>query len=152
MRRISVTPSPFDADAELAAFAQARADAGALASFVGYCRSDNGGSPVEQLELEHYSGFTEHEIEALAEAVSTRRNLMGLLVIHRIGIIAPSEPIVLVAAFARHRSEAFTAVEELMDYLKTDAPFWKREASGEGVRWIEPTQDDKRRRSRWSSE
>lgn len=152
MGRVRVTPDPFDADAELAAFARERRGAGALVSFVGYCRSEGEDSALEHLELQHYSGFTEHEIKALAAKVTAQRNLIDILVIHRCGRIAPAAPIVLVAACAHHRAEAFAAVEELMDYLKTDAPFWKREIREDGAQWIEPTIDDKRRRARWSSE
>jgi molybdopterin synthase catalytic subunit len=152
MRRIVVTPSAFDPAAELAAFANNLGGAGALASFVGYCREEDQGAPIERLELQHYSGFTEKEIERIAERVAARLHPMALLVIHRTGAIAPKEAIVLVAALARHRDAAFAAVEEIMDYLKTDAPFWKREVSQRGDRWIEPTQDDRRRRARWSDE
>lgn len=149
---VRVSPDPFDADARLADFACGRAGAGALASFVGYCRGDADGVRVARVELEHYSGFTETEIERLVQDVANRQNLIDVLVIHRSGAIAPGEPIVLVAALARHRSAAFSAVEELMDYLKTDAPFWKREITEDGARWIEPTQADRRRRARWSNQ
>lgn len=152
MMRVVVTGDPFDADAELSAFARHRNGAGALASFVGYCRAESGGAAIEQLELDHYPGFTEREIEKRATAVVAGRALIDLLVIHRAGAIAPAEPIVLVAALGAHRAEAFAAVEELMDYLKTDAPFWKREVSAAGTRWIEPTEDDRRRRARWRDE
>jgi molybdopterin synthase catalytic subunit len=145
-----VTSEPFDADAELSAFARARRGAGALASFIGYCRDDDRGARIERLELEHYPGFTETEIERLAKTIMARRTLIDLLVIHRSGAIAPREPIVLVAALAAHRADAFGAVEEMMDFLKTDAPFWKREVSGAGARWIEPTNEDRTRRNRWS--
>jgi molybdopterin synthase catalytic subunit len=152
MPSVRVLSEPFDADAELAAFASARRGAGALASFVGYCREDHEGAPIERLELEHYPGFTESEIERLVESVIARRTLIDLMVIHRSGAIAPREPIVLVAALAAHRADAFGAVEEMMDYLKTDAPFWKREVTGAGARWIEPTKDDRSRLGRWSNE
>jgi molybdopterin synthase catalytic subunit len=144
MPSVRVLSEPFDADAELTAFASARRGAGALASFVGYCREDHEDAPIERLELEHYPGFT--------ESVIARRTLIDLMVIHRSGAIAPREPIVLVAALAAHRADAFGAVEEMMDYLKTDAPFWKREVTGAGARWIEPTKDDRSRLGRWSNE
>lgn len=150
MRRVWITSHPFDADAELIAFARERDGAGALASFVGYCRADLDGRPIDRLELEHYPGFTESEIEKLAQTVAAQRDLIDLLVIHRSGAVEAHEPIVLVAALARHRAAAFAAVEELMDYLKTDAPFWKREVSDAGARWVEPTVNDRARRGRWS--
>lgn len=120
-------------------------EAGALASFVGYCRSANGA--VSQLELDHYPGFTEAEVSRLARSVAARHDLLDLLVIHRIGVIPANDPIVLVAALSRHRAEAFAAVAEMMDYLKTDAPFWKRETGPDGSRWIEPTAADYARRA-----
>lgn len=152
MSRVVVTLEAIDADAELASFARGREGAGAMASFVGYCRAHNETHEVKGLELQHYPGFTEREIEAMAGRVAERCNLIDLLVIHRTGSIAPAEPIVLVAALAGHRAGAFAAVEEIMDYLKTDAPFWKREVTGGGAHWIEPTADDRRRRARWSNE
>lgn len=143
--RIAIVTAAFSPDEELARFAETRTDAaGALASFVGYCRGEAGA--VERLELEHYPGFTEAEITRLAEAVAQRHKLIDLLVIHRVGAIAASEPIVLVGALSAHRAAAFAAVSELMDYLKTDAPIWKREVGADGARWIEPTAQDQQRR------
>jgi molybdopterin synthase catalytic subunit len=101
---------------------------------------------VTQLELEHYPGFTEAEISRLATATGKKHDVKDLLVIHRAGAIAAGEPIVLVAAMSAHRSATFAAVEELMDYLKTDAPFWKRETGPDGAHWIEPTAEDRIRR------
>lgn len=147
-----VTSESFDADAELTAFNSQRRGAGALASFIGYCREDHEGAPIRRLDLEHYPGFTESEIARLMQTVMTRCKLLDLMIIHRTGAIAPGEPIVLVAALAAHRADAFGAVEQMMDYLKTDAPFWKREVTESGARWIEPTNDDRTRRNRWSSE
>ncbi len=144
--RVTVTGEPFSAEAELARFAQARDDGvGALATFVGYCRGEAGS--VECLYLDHYPGFTEAEIGRLAATMAERHHLDDLLVIHRAGAVAPGEPIVLVAALAAHRAEAFAAVEALMDYLKTDAPFWKREMREGQSRWIEPTETDRARRA-----
>jgi molybdopterin synthase catalytic subunit len=143
MMRILVTPTAFSPDAELSRFAAGRsAEAGALASFVGYCRAASAQGPVERLELDHYAGFTEAEIERLARAVASRHALLDLLVIHRVGAVAAGEAIVLVAALSAHRAAAFAAVSEMMDYLKTEAPFWKREVGPDGARWIEPTAAD----------
>ena len=102
---------------------------------------------LDALHLDHYPGFTEAEVERLATAVAARHGVDELLVIHRAGEVAPREPIVLVAAMSPHRRAAFDAVSELMDYLKTDAPFWKREVRGETSRWIEPTDLDRSRRN-----
>lgn len=147
MIRTLVSLEAFSPDAEVARFAAERGDAcGAVVTFVGYCRGRSKHGPVTQLELEHYPGFTESEIARLAAEVVQRHKISDLLVIHRTGAIATGDPIVLVAAMSAHRAAAFAAVEELMDYLKTDAPFWKREAGPDGARWIEPTAEDRIRR------
>jgi molybdopterin synthase catalytic subunit len=143
--RVFITDQPFSPEAELARFSDSRgAEVGAVASFVGYCRADAGA--VETLELQHYPGFTETEVERLAQRVAGRHALDDLLVIHRVGAVGALQPIVLVAAMSAHRAAAFAAVAEMMDYLKTDAPFWKREAGPSGARWIEPTAADYARR------
>jgi molybdopterin synthase catalytic subunit len=142
-----ITPLAFSPDVELQRFAQQRdAAAGALASFVGYCRAGSAQGPVERLELDHYPGFTGAEVARLAAGVAQRHDLIDLLVIHRVGAVAAGEPIVLVAALSAHRAAAFAAVSELMDCLKTDAPLWKREIGPDGARWIEPTSADHARR------
>lgn len=145
--RAIITPVAFSPDAELTAFsAQSNGEAGALASVVGYCRAQAGDDPVQRLELQHYPGFTDVAVQRLAQAVLTRHDLLDLLVIHRVGAIAAGEAIVLVAALSSHRAAAFAAVSEMMDYLKTDAPMWKREVGIAGARWIEPTAEDHARR------
>jgi molybdopterin synthase catalytic subunit len=143
--RVHVTDAAFSPETELAGFGHR--DAGAMASFVGYCRPLSNGVRVESLQLEHYPGFTESEIARLANEVNARHDLIDLLVVHRVGAITPGEPIVLVAALSLHRAAAFVAVSELMDYLKTDAPIWKKEIGPDGARWIEPTPDDRVRRA-----
>jgi molybdopterin synthase catalytic subunit len=151
MITVSIRPQVFSPDAELARFTAVRdAGAGAAVTFVGYCRGESQEGDVTRLDLEHYPGFTEKEIDRLARRVADRHVLAGLLVIHRFGPILPGEPIVLVAALSAHRAAAFAAVEELMDFLKTDAPFWKREIGPNGARWIEPTAEDRRRREEHS--
>jgi molybdopterin synthase catalytic subunit len=143
--QIRITPDRFAPEQELAMFlGDGREDAGACATFTGLCR----GGAVRWLELEHYPGFTEARIAAIAERVAEARKLLDLRIVHRTGRIAPGEAIVFVAALAPHRSEAFAAVEALMDYLKTDAPFWKREMRETGAAWIEPTAQDITRRAR----
>ena len=141
-----VAQDAFDPQAETAAFVSGRNEAGALASFVGYCRAATDGAAVSELRIDHYPGFTEREIARLANDIHLRFGCLDLLVIHRVGKIAPGEAIVLVAALATHRGEAFDAVRTLMDYLKTDAPLWKKETGPAGARWIEPRPEDHMRR------
>jgi molybdopterin synthase catalytic subunit len=145
--QIRVVPEAFDPQALIAAFAAGRADAGALVSFVRLCRAATDGAHVQQLRIDQYPGFTEREIARLAREVSTRCACPDLLVVHRVGNIAPGEAIVLVAALATHRGNAFEAVRMLMDYLKTDTPLWKQESGPQGARWIEPRAEDHRRRT-----
>lgn len=147
MIRVTVIDGPFSADAEISRFTAERSNTcGALTVFIGYCRSTSQDGAVDQLLLDHYPGFTETEIERLAQKTAQRHGIGDLLVIHRVGAIPCGEAIVLVAAQSSHRGEALAAVSELMDYLKTDAPLWKREAGPAGVRWIEPTELDRARR------
>jgi molybdopterin synthase catalytic subunit len=145
--QISIVPEAFDPQALIAMFAAGRADAGALVSFVGLCRAATDGAHVQQLRIDQYPGFTEKEIARLVGEVSVRCDCPDLLVVHRVGVIAPGEAIVLVAALATHRGNAFEAARMLMDYLKTDAPLWKLEAGPQGARWIEPRVEDQKRRA-----
>jgi molybdopterin synthase catalytic subunit len=115
---------------------------------VGYCRDQSHGREVAELYIEHYPGFTEKEIARLARETAHRQGTLDLMVVHRVGRIQPGEPIVLVAALHAHREQAFEAVRLLMDYLKTDAPLWKKETGPDGARWIEPTAHDRARRAR----
>lgn len=147
MTRVAIVTEAFDPSHELAAFAAGRDDVGAIVHFVGICRRDSNAGAVQALELEHYPGFTEKQVARLAELTARKYALAELLVIHRVGLIAPGEAIVLVAAASPHRAAAFSAVSELMDFLKTDAPIWKREISEAGARWIEPSEDDRARRA-----
>ena len=139
---VRIVQQDFDPQAEVAAFAAGRDDAGALVSFVGTCRAGTGGVAVEELRIDHYPGFTEKEIARLAEDTAKRFDCPDLLVVHRVGTIRPGEAIVLVAALSTHRSDAFEVVRILMDYLKTDAPLWKKETGPNGARWIEPRAED----------
>lgn len=145
---VRILDSAFSPDADLRAFMTDREDAGACASFVGLVR----GGDVSALELQHYPGFTESEIAQIAAQVMARHSVSDLLVVHRVGRMAPGEAIVFVAALSGHRAAAFKAVEEMMDWLKTDAPFWKREWRGDDARWIEPTAEDYVRRARHDKE
>jgi molybdopterin synthase catalytic subunit len=146
---IRVQTAPFDPHAETAAFAQGRAEAGALASFIGTVRDSAHGGEVSALDLEAYPGFTEKQIEKIEADARARFDVIDTLVIHRHGRMAPGEAIVLVAALSRHRREALQAVDYLMDRLKTEAPFWKKEVRPEGAEWIEPRSDDQHARARW---
>ena len=143
---VRITQDAFDPQREVAAFTHLRDDAGALVSFVGYCRAANDGIAVQELRIDHYPGFTESEIARLTQEVSRRFDCPDLLVVHRVGTIRPGEAIVLVAALSTHRASAFEAVRVLMDYLKTDAPLWKKESGPDGARWIEPRPEDHVRR------
>jgi molybdopterin synthase catalytic subunit len=145
--QVRLTDQTFDPQREEAAFVAGRAQMGALVSFVGLCRDNNDGVAVRQLHIDHYAGFTEKEIARLARDVAARFACPDILVVHRVGDIAPGEAIVLVAALSHHRANAFDAVRVLMDYLKTDAPLWKKETGAQGTRWIEPRAEDRARRA-----
>lgn len=132
--------APFDPWAELAAHQDARlrpGGHGATAAFVGTMRDFNEGATVERLFLEHYAGMTERELERIVAAAADRHGLADALVVHRVGAIDPGEPIVLVATWSAHRAAAFDACREIMEALKSTAPFWKREHTGSGERWVE---------------
>ena len=144
---ITLQTDPFDPGALLSVFSANRTDAGAVVSFTGVARADDG--PQTTLELEAYPGFTERQIEAIAAEATARFNLLDLLVIHRTGPIKVAEAIVFVAAAARHRREAFEGADFMMDYLKSRAPFWKKETGDQGSRWIEPTARDRTDAERW---
>jgi len=146
---IRVQPEPFDPAIELDALAGRAPGAGAIASFVGLVRPSTGETTVDQLILEQYGNFTLATVNAIAEAGKTRFALLDLTIIHRFGTLSPGEAIVFVAAAASHRRAAFDAVDYLMDRLKTEAPFWKREQGSAGSHWIEPTPDDHAARRRW---
>ena len=141
--RVMIVSSAFAPERELAALAHSD-EAGAVASFVGYCRGASGGLAVDRLELEHYPDFTEAVIRQLADEVFRRHDLIDLLVVHRIGAIPAGDAIVLVAASSAHRAAALAAVSELMDYLKTEAPIWKKEIGPTRSAWIEPTAADRK--------
>lgn len=144
---IRLSDQPFDPGALLSGFCQGRAEVGAVASFTGLARAEAGAT--SNLELEAYPGFTEAEIGKIAEQARVRFSLADLLILHRVGQIAPGEPIVFVATAASHRREAFEACDFLMDYLKSRAPFWKKEHGPAGERWIEPRPEDHTDVARW---
>ena len=144
---IRLTDRPFDPGALLSAFCSDRTETGAVATFTGLCRAEAGAA--QTLELEAYPGFTEGAIAEIAEAAKARFALQDYQVVHRVGVIAPGEPIVFVATAASHRRAAFEACDHLMDYLKSRAPFWKKQHGPDGARWIEPTSQDKADAERW---
>ena len=144
-----VEAQPFDAARELAAFVARVDGAGAVASFVGLVRGGSGGDELSVLELEHYHPLTERTVAAIGAEARDRFALIGHVILHRTGSLAPGEPIVFVAAAATHRRAAFEAVDYMMDRLKTEAPFWKREHGPNGSRWMEARDGDLRDRARW---
>ena len=144
---IRIQAEPFEPGAELAAFASRMRGSGAIASFTGMVRSDGGS--VSGLELEHYPALTGKAVEAIGDDARARFELADIVIVHRFGTLAPGEPIVFVAAAAAHRRAAFDAVDYMMDRLKTEAPFWKREHGRDGARWIEAREADVKDRARW---
>lgn len=144
---ITLSEQPFDPGALLTAFCRDRTETGAVATFTGLARAEAG--QAEILELEAYPGFTEIEIGRIADQALARFGLHDVVILHRIGRITPGEPIVFVATAAAHRRAAFEACDFLMDYLKSKAPFWKKEHGPDGARWIEPTSQDHADRGRW---
>lgn len=146
---IRIQAEGFDAAAETAALARGRADIGAVVAFTGFCRDEGG--RLSALELEHYPGMAEAEIGRIAAEAQGRWPLLGLTVIHRYGRILPGEEIVLVLAASAHRRAAFEAADFLMDFLKTRAPFWKREHLKDGTvgAWVEAAGHDEEAASRW---
>ena len=144
---IRLQAEPFEPGALLTAFCDGRDATGAVVSFTGIARGEAG--TVTALELEAYPGFTDVEISRITEAAQARFALHDLLIVHRVGKIAPGEAIVFVATAAAHRREAFQAADHLMDYLKSRAPFWKKEHGPDGARWIEPTERDRADAKRW---
>ncbi|PPJ47061.1 molybdenum cofactor biosynthesis protein MoaE [Rhizobium sp. KAs_5_22] len=149
MPTVRVQSQDFDLSAESRALTEGRADIGAVVSFVGLCRDEAG--TLSALELEHYPGMAEAEIRRIGEMAITRFNLIGLTAIHRFGRIAPGEQIVLVIATAPHRQAAFDGASFMMDYLKTSAPFWKKEHRKDGTAgdWVSAKDADDRARDKW---
>ncbi|MBJ6124736.1 molybdenum cofactor biosynthesis protein MoaE [Microvirga splendida] len=149
-RTIRIQSEPFDTAVETAILTEGRADIGAVVAFTGLCRDEGG--RLAALELEHYPGMAEAEIDRIAGQAESRWPLLGLTVIHRFGRISPGEEIVLVLAASAHRQAAFEAASFLMDYLKTQAPFWKREHLKDGTTgaWVEAKEADDRAMERWA--
>jgi molybdopterin synthase catalytic subunit len=147
---VRVQEADFDIGAELAALRAGDARVGALASFLGLVRDINDGTSVSEMTLEHYPGMTEKALEAIVAEAKGRWDLYDVLVIHRVGPLRPCDQIVLVGVTSAHRGEAFAACEFVMDYLKTEAPFWKKEQTPEGSRWVDARESDEAARVRWT--
>ncbi len=150
---VRLTTAPLSAPAELEAFLAGRSGDGAVVSFTGLARAvARDGAIVDTLTLDWYPGMTERSMQDIAAAAAARFLVTDLLVVHRCGEIGPGETIVFVAAAAAHRREAFAAADYLMDRLKTEAAFWKRETGPAGARWIEPVDEDRAALARWKDE
>jgi molybdopterin synthase catalytic subunit len=146
---VRVQTEDFDLGAEVAALRARNPKVGAVACFIGTVRDLNEGATVERMELEHYPGMTEKALDAIAQSARERWPGSDVLIVHRVGVLAPLDQIVLVATTAMHRAEAFQSCEFVMDYLKTRAPFWKKEKTEAGERWVDARESDDRARERW---
>ena len=147
--RVSIQTTDFDLSAEVAALRARDKGVGAVCSFVGTVRARNDGQSVSTLELEHYPGMTEKAIEAMIDEAHRRFDILGARVVHRVGLMQPLDQIVLVAVTSAHRGQSFQACEFIMDYLKTQAPFWKKEQTPEGARWVDARVSDDAALARW---
>ena len=154
MARVSIQTQDFDLAAEVSALREGDLGVGAVASFVGTVRDRHGGDAavVSSLELEHYPGMTERAIESMIDEALSRFDIRGARVVHRVGLLQPGDAIVLVAVSSAHRGEAFKGCEFLMDYLKTQAPFWKKESTAQGSRWVDARAADDAALARWGIE
>jgi molybdopterin synthase catalytic subunit len=147
---VRVQQEDFDIGAEIAAFRSADPGIGAIASFIGLVRDVNEGDAVAGMTLEHYPGMTEKALAGIIAEAKDRWDIIDALVIHRVGELKPLDQIVLVVVTGAHRGEAFAACEFIMDYLKTQAPFWKKEQTAQGARWVEARASDDQAAERWS--
>lgn len=147
--RISVQREEFDAGAEIRAVSRANPKVGGVAAFVGLVRDVNEGAPVAAMTLEHYPGMTEKALAGIVDEARSRWEVLDCTVIHRVGELRPTDPIVLVVVASGHRGDAFAACEFIMDYLKTRAPFWKKESTPAGTRWVEARESDDQAAGRW---
>jgi molybdopterin synthase catalytic subunit len=149
--RVSIQTQDFDLSDEVARLRAQDKRVGAVCSFVGLVRDRNAGAEasVQSMELEHYPGMTEKSIEAMIDEAHKRFDIFGARVVHRVGVLQPLDQIVLVAVTSAHRGESFKACEFLMDYLKTQAPFWKKEATPDGAHWVDARVSDDAALARW---
>jgi molybdopterin synthase catalytic subunit len=149
MARVRVQGEDFDIGRELETLTRGRKDVGGLASFVGLVREANDGHQIHGMTLEHYPGMTEKALEDICTQAQGRWNILDVVVIHRVGSLQPGDRIVMVGVASAHRGDAFEACEFIMDYLKTRAPFWKREDTPQGARWVESRASDDSAADRW---
>ncbi len=149
MQRILVQTAPFEIAAEQDALRRSNPHVGALVSFIGLMRDLNEGVAVTRMTLEHYPGMTEKALATIADEARARWHLEGVTIIHRVGALEPEDPIVFVGVTSQHRGDAFRACEFLIDYLKTRAPFWKKEQTPAGERWVEARSTDDAAAGRW---
>lgn len=147
--RVSIQTEDFDIQGEIAALRAGNPRVGAVCSFIGTVRDRNDGSDVASMELEHYPGMTEKAIESMIDEAYRRFDILGARVVHRVGLLQPQDQIMMVAVISAHRGESFQACEFLMDYLKTQAPFWKKEQTPEGARWVDARVADDAALARW---
>lgn len=147
--RVSIQTEDFDLSTEVACLRETEKGIGAVCSFIGTVRDRNDGQRISTMELEHYPGMTEKSIEAMIDEAHKRFDIFGVRVIHRVGLLQPLDQIVLVAVTSAHRGQSFQACEFLMDYLKTQAPFWKKEQTPEGARWVDARVSDDAALARW---
>lgn len=150
--RVSIQTADFDVAQEIAALRRDDRRVGAVCTFVGTVRDRNDGASVSSMELEHYPGMTEKAIEAMIDEAQRRFDIYGARVVHRVGLLQPLDQIVLVVVTSAHRGESFRACEFLMDYLKTQAPFWKKERTPQGARWVDARVADDAALARWGIE
>ena len=146
---VRIQEADFDVSTEIAALRKGDAQVGAVVTFLGTVRDMNEGSAVKEMALEHYPGMTEKSLEEIASQAKERWNIRSSLIIHRVGSLHPEDQIVLVAVTSSHRGEAFGACEFIMDYLKIAAPFWKKEETSEGGRWVDARVTDDAAMARW---
>ena len=146
---VRVQAEDFDVSAELARLRAGDARVGAVAAFIGTVRDVNEAASVATMTLEHYPGMTEKALASIVDEAKSRWDIFDALVVHRVGALAPADQIVLVAVTGAHRGEAFAACEFIMDYLKTRAPFWKKEATAAGERWVDARSSDDAAAARW---
>ena len=151
MPTIRIQTEDFDAGAEIAKLRAGNPKVGAIASFVGVCRDVNDGESVATMTLEHYPGMTEKALAQIVDEALARWRVIDVTVVHRVGELQPTDQIVLVVVSSGHRGDAFAACEFLMDYLKTRAPFWKKEQTREGARWVEARTSDDDAARRWAA-
>ena len=148
---VSVQEQDFDLGAEIAVLRKNNPKVGAVASFIGVVRDMNDGDSVADMTLEHYPGMTEKALEGIEAQAKTRWDIFATRIIHRIGTLQPTDQIVMVAVSSAHRGEAFAACEFIMDYLKTAAPFWKKESTPQGARWVDARVSDDTAMARWKT-